>query len=391
MRLIQNLASWSTPIAYLGVAILSFHFALCCPYQRLRSIFLLIFFYFALLSFLASTKLPLAVLASLWAQSMALNMVHIFSISFLEDIPAPWAGKTKFFSLKSICSTYRLWANPQLLQEVTDLSDKSDKKEGRLVFLFLRLSKLFMYYYMHTLVLPIFYQETLEKILPSDVSQPALLSRLGLGVTPREIVMRSYMAVSWVWESMVFLDGANSILSLVFVGSGFDQPGDWPQLFGSLCEARGLRNFWGRFWHKLAMRPYRNYGLTISRNLIRHVCVKSFEKEASDVVVAFVVFFLSGMSHAVVSWRLGMRDWLDLKWFLLNFAACFVERLVLSLIRSIAAKYGVEKDLKTIERSWLGKTVAYGWVFGFFFWSVPLWVYPRYERSFRQAVTKARQ
>lgn len=35
----------------------------------------------------------------------------------------------------------------------------------------------------------------------------------------------------------------------------------------------------------------------------------------SRMLLAFVVFFLSGLSHMAVSWHLGMRDTLDLQWF----------------------------------------------------------------------------
>lgn len=390
MQLLPSLVIWATPIAHLSVAILVFHFALHCPGRRSRLLLFLLFLYFAVLSFLASTNFPFGFLASLWAQSMALNIVHVFSVLFIENKQAPYKGKKDLLSTANICSTYRLWANPQLLPEVKAKPSRSDQQVTRAVFLLLRLAKLGMYYCMYTLVLPIFYDETLGRILPSDVAQPALLARSAWGITPRETVMRSYVAISWVWNSLVFLDGANAALALFFVGIGFDQPDDWPQLFGSLSEARGLRNFWGRFWHKLAMRPYRNCGLVISRTLVRLPCGKLLGRQMSDAVVAFVVFLLSGLSHAAVSWRLGVHDLLDVKWFLLNFAACFIEKLVLSLMRHIAARRGLEREWKMIERSWLGTLVAYGWVFGFFFWSVPLWVYPRYQRVFEQAEKRAR-
>lgn len=385
MLLLQCLVIWMTPIAHLSVAILSFHSALYYQGSRLRSFFFLLYLYFAMLSFLASTRFPLTFLASLWAQSMALNMVHVFSVLFIEEVPAPWMNKSSVLSKRSICSTYRLWANPQLLPAAKPSSDKSDHEVTRPVFLLLRVAKLFLYYFVHKRVFPVVYSETIRQILPSDVAQPALLTRLAWGITPRETVMRSYMAVYWVWDSLVYIDGTNAALALFFVGVGFDQPGDWPQLFGSPGEIRGLRSFWGRFWHKLAMRPYRNCGLVVSNTLNRLPRSEPPERQAADVVVAFVVFFLSGLSHAAVSWRLGMHDWLDVKWFLLNFVACFIEKVFLSLIHCIAVRQGLERELKMIQKSWLAKLVAYGWVFGFFFWSVPLWVYPRYQEAFEQA------
>lgn len=329
--------------------------------------------------------MPVAFLASLWAQSMALNIVHVFSILFIEKIPAPSMGKDHLISARGICSTYRLWANPRLLPAVNAPDDKRDRAIARPVFLLLCLAKVVMYYSLHNWVLPIYYKETIGRILPSDVARPALLIWWDWEITARELVVRSYMAVSWVWDSLVFLDGANAMLAIFFVGVGFDEPGDWPHLFGSLDEACGLRNFWGRYWHKLAMRPYRNCGLIVSKPLKYLPYGKLLERKLSNGVVAFVVFLLSGLSHAAVSWRLGMHDWLDVKWFLLNFTACFVEKLVLSWIRFFMKVCGQEKGFKTIERSWIGKIVGYAWVFIFFFWSVPLWLYPRYDKAFSQA------
>lgn len=385
MQLAQNLMIWATPVAHLGVSILSLHFALHCSHQQARTVLILLHFTFAVLSFMTSTKIPLACLASLWAQSMALNIVHVFSILFIEKIPAPSMGKAHLISARGICSTYRLWANPRLLPAVNAPNDKRDHDTERPVFLFICFSRVVMYYSLHNWVLPFCYKETIRGILPSDVTRPALLTRWDWEITPREIIVRSYMAVSWVWDSLVFLDGANATLAMFFVGVGFDSPGDWPQLFGSFNEACGLRNFWGRYWHKLALRPYRNCGLVASTGLKYLPYGDVLERKLSNGVVAFVVFLLSGLSHAAVAWRLGMHDWLDVKWFLLNFTACFIEKLVLSWTRYIATAYGLEKDFKIIERSFIGKMVGYAWVFIFFFWSVPLWLYPRYDKAFSQA------
>lgn len=376
---------WATPVAHLSVSILSLHFALHCSNQQARTILILLHFTFAVSSFLASTKMPLAFLASLWAQSMALNIVHVFSVLFIEKIPAPSRGKYHVLSIQGICSTYRLWANPRLLPAVDGPDDERDYDVSRPVFLLLCLVKVVTYYSLHNWALPIYYKEIIRSILPSDVTRPALLDRWDLGLAPRDVVVRSYMAVSWVWDSLVFLDGTNATLAMFFVGIGFDHPGDWPQLFGNFHEACGLRNFWGRFWHKLAMRPYRNCGLVVSRALKYLPCGRSLERNLTNGVIAFVVFLLSGLSHAAVSWRLGMHDWLDVKWFLLNFAACFIEKLFVSWIRYFMTACGLEKDLKAIERSWLGKMIGYAWVFTFLFWSVPLWMYPRYEKAFKQA------
>lgn len=381
MAAVMTLISCTIPVFQLCLAIIVFHFALHARSQRYRLVLFLLFLYFAVLSFISSAKLPFAFLISLWAQSTALNIIHTFSILFIEKIEPPSTKKFHLLSTKSLCSTYRVWSNPQLLPQSKAVTKENDSELAISVFLLLRVAKLALYCYIHARVVPLFFLATLKRIWPSDVAQTALLLPRLWKMAPREFVVRSYMAVQWIWESLVFLDGTNSALAVFFVGTGFDQPADWPPLFGSIGNIRGLRSFWSHFWHKLAARPYKNCGLVVVRGL-RCLGVR-VPGRVAGVVVAFVVFLLSGLSHAAVSWRLGMRDWLDVQWFLLNFAACLIETIAVSLLRRYAARVGLARELKAVERSWLGRFVGCGWVFGFFFWSVPLWRYPRIQRAFK--------
>lgn len=314
---------------------------------------------------------------------MTLNIAHIVSLVCVEKWPAPPTGSLAGW--KSIRTTWRLWSNPQLLPAtvITKTTNKKDdiiaeNTEGHdsvSVFLLLRLLKLPLYYYLYTSILPSIFAETIFRLEASDVAETALFIRLG-DVTAREVVVRSYTAVVWIWESLVLLDGANAILAIIAVLSGLDGPGDWPSLFGNPCAACGLRNFWSRFWHRLAVRPYGNFG----RLVAKHIPVGS--KRAQKAVVAFVVFLLSGLSHSAVSWRLGHVDWdIDLRWFMLNFAACSAEVVFVSTLRAIARRLGLARELAMLEVSWLGYLVGYSWVFGFFFWTVPMWRFPRLHRQ----------
>ncbi|KAK7705255.1 hypothetical protein SLS64_008091 [Diaporthe eres] len=180
--------------------------------------------------------------------------------------------------------------------------------------------KLPLYYYLYTSILPSIFAETIFRLDTPDVAETALFTRLG-DITAREVVVRSYTAVVWIWESLVLLDGTNAVLAIIAVLSGLDRPGDWPSLFGNPCAACGLRNFWSRFWHRLAVRSYSQFGRFAA------TCVPVSSKRVQKSVVAFVVFLLSGLSHSAVSWRLGHVDWhIDLQWFMFNFAAENTER-----------------------------------------------------------------
>lgn len=379
------LASCSRPIAHLVLCILVFHLILHTSNHKRRLLLLPLFLLFAVLSFTTCNRFSVIspYLSSLWAQSVALNIVHIFSLVCIEKCAVPQTDSLATWT--SLRETWRLWSNPQLLPPaaVTKATNKKDDKNTKTtaeqdsvpLFLLLRLLKLPIYYYLYTSILPSIFAETIFRLDTSDVAETALLTRLG-DIATREVVVRSYTAVVWIWESLVLLDGTNAVLSIIAVLSGLDRPGDWPSLFGNPCAACGLRNFWSRFWHRLAVRSYGQFG----RLVARYVPVRS--KRAQKSVVAFVVFLLSGLSHSAVSWRLGHVDWhIDLQWFMFNFAACSVELVVVSTARDVARRLGLARELELLERSWLGYLVGYSWMFGFFFWTVPMWRFPRLHRQ----------
>ncbi|KAH8781206.1 hypothetical protein F5883DRAFT_539614 [Diaporthe sp. PMI_573] len=385
MSYLKLFLSCSVPILYLLLAIFSFHFALHNSNHVLRLALLFPFLYFAVYSFIASDRFFIPALTSLWAQSVALNIVHIISLILIENHPAPHHNSVlSLLQPSSLLETWRIWCNPQLLPEARKSVPKTAMQphEPQSVFILLRVAKLLLYYSLHMHILPALFSETILELYAVDVSEPALFSRLA-HVSAREAVVRSYVALSWIWESIVFLDGSNAILSLVGVISGFDSPADWPPMFGNVNEVRGLRSFWARFWHRLASRPYGNVGRTMAFGLGSLLGLgRTFPwAQVQGMLVAFVVFLLSGVSHAAVSWRLGMRDWLDIKWFLVNFMACFIEIYFLSAVQYLAQRASLTTELRALEKSWLGRIIGYSWVFAFFFWSVPMWKFPRMHRE----------
>ncbi|KAI1778603.1 membrane bound O-acyl transferase family-domain-containing protein [Hypoxylon cercidicola] len=283
---------------------------------------------------------------SLWAQSMAPNIVHIASLLFIERWPTPLEDQKNPPWSTSLRATYRLWGNPRLLSEASTSTIKNvEDGDSLAVFLLLRLTKLTQYYLFHTYVIPCFFAETIVEIYPEDVDQTALLTRLS-DVTAREVVVRSWFAIYWIWESVAFLDGANAALASFAVLAGLDREADWPPLFGQPVAACGLLNFWSQFWHQLPSRPYKCFARAVIGSAGSNV-----PTPISRALLAFVVFLLSGLSHMTVSWQLGMRDTLDLQWFLLNFVGCMVERVTLSTVRHLAKRAGCTRELKMIEQS----------------------------------------
>ncbi|KAH9904422.1 membrane bound O-acyl transferase family-domain-containing protein [Xylariomycetidae sp. FL2044] len=373
----MNLANFQIPrgypITYLGLGFLTFHFALHSSKQRVRSLLLPLFILFSGLSFVDSKWfLPYdPSIATLWAQAITLNVVHVFSILIIEKWPPPARNGSSVWYAE-FHATWWVWSNPRRLPRPGN--EKAKKEESQGVFIALRLSKALIYSQISLRVIPAMFRETIVELLPEDVVETALLSRLS-EVTAREAVVRLYVAIYWIWESLLHLEVFNALLTTLFVHSGRDEPSDWPPLFGRLSSACGLRNFWSHFWHQLATPSYTTCGRAVAQAMGLQR-LGPLSSPATGVVVAFVAFLLSGMSHAAVSWKLGMNGWLDMQWFLLNFAGCFWETVVIAVVRRLAKEIGCSGGLAIIERSWLGRLIGYAWTFGFFFWSVPFWKFP---------------
>lgn len=400
MDIIPLLLPCLTPVGLCAISNLGFHFTLHTSSQRMRICLMPLTLYFEVLSFATADNFSAIHpgLAGLWAQCLALNMLHITSLLFIEKVPAPRKETEALLSrwCTSLRTSYHFWSNPRLLPRAKTRDNTKPHRQSVSVFIFLRLVKLVLYYFLHTTVVPILTRKLIGVIHLSDFT-PRKYSLLRLAhpskLSSREVTLRSYMAVSWAWESIVVLDGANAALGLVSVVTGFDSPDDWATLFGNLSHVSGgMRRFWSHFWHPLAVRPYRNYGRLVADAVVYLLFRRASGIRRSSLVAglhgmitALVVFLLSGLSHMAVSWNLGMHDWSDVWWFLLNFAACAVETVILAVLRRVARRAGIVHHLEEIEKSWLGSLVGLAWVSMFFFCSVPLWRYQRMYNSIEAA------
>lgn len=209
-------------------------------------------------------------------------------------------------------------------------------------------------------------------------------------LTARILLLRAAMSVSWVWANFAALETYHAVLSVLFVAVlRLDDPEDWPPLFGSLAEAWTVRRFWGRFWHRIATP-------TLSR--WASFCVKrgwdkprtAFEKTA----VAAGIFVLSGVMHATAAWRTGQKsEGRDVWFFAANFLVVAVEIIV-----SGAYKRAVKgtKLHGVIDRSPFlreaAKALGLVWVFAWFFWAAPRWLYPKTMRMLiKEIVIEARR
>jgi hypothetical protein len=67
-------------------------------------------------------------------------------------------------------------------------------------------------------------------------------------MTHRELQIRFFMSVYWIWIASLMLDFFHVLLSIFFVAVlRIDAPDEWPPLFGSRGQAYSIRRFWTRF------------------------------------------------------------------------------------------------------------------------------------------------
>ena len=375
------------PALYLGLSGLAFAVSLHARKQNQRLALLPLILIPAFLSLSVVRTVSFAPgLSLVWGQALTGYILHTISTLHLKNISPPFPAVPGSKTLRSNASfdfSYfrRIWLNPRLIRtHPTDpASQEQSAKPSRGVFFVLQCSKLLIYYIIQTKVSPALFDEVVVDIIPSDVSQyQQSLWRPLYGFTARECLNVTFITFSSFWTTFVYLDGTNALMAAFFVTIGLDDPEDWPPLFGNLSQAVGLRNFWSRVWHTLPMKPYKSIGDFVGLRVFR--C--SAQSFAHKSIIALVAFGLSGVCHALIDWQRGSPDWhLDIYWFLLNFLGCMGETLFVKMLHYIAWKAGLERDLWTLEESWLGKFLGYIWVCVFFCWTVPMWRFPDIHRQ----------
>ncbi|KAM7189680.1 hypothetical protein V8F33_009928 [Rhypophila sp. PSN 637] len=168
-----------------------------------------------------------------------------------------------------------------------------------------------------------------------------------LPMTRRDLFLRTYMSFAWIWVTYFKLSVAHDILSILFVWIlQWDQPSEWPPLFGSVADAYSLRRFWGVFWHPLhtatlvAYMP--SWRATSSPPQLQpppdHQDGKKPQQKSSannlamapplqKALRALGVFTQSAIIHSVTNWIMTGRSnmTMELRFFLSKFVVCFLE------------------------------------------------------------------
>lgn len=360
----------TVPVAYLATASLAFYVLLNIP-QRTRNLCFPIFLVPAWRAFATFKcfKWP-AALAGIWGLAVLIWIVHIMSLLYIDKIQPLCKGRKQW----DIKAAYKLLFDVRHLSQSPTTSPPviaSISRKASLAFVASRLLKLMVYWlltvHLFTPLIPMIF----GPVEPWEFDRYAqtYFRRLPLfgtrePVTTRETSIRIVFTVRWIWLCFVDVDAAHTFLSIVFVSIlRLDTPEEWPPMFGSPLEAYSLRRYWGRFWHRLVYRPYLGLARMISEKLHCDYLGFRFEK----CCLAFMIFLISGVAHAVVSLQEGnlVEAYDDVAFYCMNFIVITVEEMVI----------GIASPLRRFLPCSCWKVVGFLWVFTFWFWAAPKWAY----------------
>ena len=265
----------------------------------------------------------------------------------------------------SFVDCYKTWNNPRKLPlRLSTLKEAKSDVKSRALFSFNQSMKAVALWAFERFVFQKVFIHALGQVVVADFSSEKEMVFL---LSSHQIQVRAIISVQWIWRAYFFLEFYHSLLAIVFVAIlRFDDPEDWPALFGSPMEAYSVRGFWGQFWHQLTIPTYVYYSQFVSRQLMGIQPGSSLEK----TLTALLIFTISGLSHALVGWSLGdaalSRD-------VLFFEMCFLA----ATWETAISKMKFWNILRGVFSPVLRRVAGMVWVFVFFFCISPLWIYPK--------------
>jgi hypothetical protein len=325
-----------------------------------------------------------------WGSAVFIWTCQSFSVLYLEEHSLVESLDMRSMKRPWYWKSWKTWNNLRLIGTPREERDTPRSFYGsrfRQMFAIVRIAKIAVHYLLGGFVEPLvfpgvsgpFHQNEFDAIRQTYFRR--ILSSAN-PITARETALRAIYTVHWTWKAYTKLDVTHAALSILFViVLRVDQPHEWPPIFGHLRDVSSLRGFWGKFCHRLVVLPYGNIGRCVAEKVLGF----SRGSQLHKLAVAFVIFSISGLMHSAVEYQLtGQCGWdSDIWWFYMNFAASTIESMIWSKVlkRREIARIGSYPRLGLCVRKCLG----YGWIFAFFFWSVPKWQYPKTYCLFAKA------
>lgn len=291
-------------------------------------------------------------------------------------------------SIQSFAEAYRQWNNPRKLHLRPATKPKPHSSDKILAFVLqCGLNMATIYLVDHNIVQPLF-EKIMSQAMLVDFAPESetLLRRLpsmfewGSTLDYEQFSVRVLTSLHWLWHDYQVIETCHSGLAIIFVGVlRFDEPEEWPPLYGSILDASSVRGLWGNYWHRIMTTTYATYAKMFSRVIWGVRAGSTLDK----TLVAFGIFAISGAGHALVNWqRKEIALSRDMLFFLANFAAILFEISAAKVVQACVPRAWYE----TMIRSWQARVLGYCWVCFWLIWIVPRWEYPRIYNSWIEAV-----
>ncbi|KAI0182117.1 membrane bound O-acyl transferase family-domain-containing protein [Hypoxylon sp. FL1284] len=324
-----------------------------------------------------------------------LDIITFFCVPLiLNSIEKPLDFYKRDTRARNLWTGYKLYNNPRMLSVNSHVLEKGPAGDNRNLFFFVafRTFKVAVIFGLKA-ALQIAMEAGFGRLRIIEISpsrEPTMRRLISGQFTTRQLVLRIHTTAYWVLETIAQLELSHLLLAIVFVVLlRFDLPEEWPPLFGHIREAYTLRRFWGRFWHRLISPSVAAWGRVIADKTLR----SRDQTAARNLIVAFLVFTVSGFAHAVVNWRLGEPALdRDILYFWITFLATGSEVVVTKLCARIYSRYPLRMASVGSGRTEIFRRIlGFVWVFGFLVWLTPRLVYAKtYESLMLKAARNSR-
>ncbi|CAI7593038.1 unnamed protein product [Penicillium palitans] len=155
------------------------------------------------------------------------------------------------------------------------------------------------------LVLDIFGVLASKQAMIDQDEESSVFSVIQWDIPGRELIAQAIQTlITWLVVSRILLSFYYRVASIIFVSLG-DSPSNSPPLIGRMADIYTLRNFWGKFWHQLLRLPLTSTSNFLARDVLG-LPTSSFVERYTNV---FIVFFLSGLTHAILDSLRNVSPW----------------------------------------------------------------------------------
>jgi hypothetical protein len=200
--------------------------------------------------------------------------------------------------------------------------------------------------------------------------------RLPASLNGPEMFARTEHFVYWCVLNMYLYEAFHSVFAVLFVGCGFDSPGEWSMsLFGPMREAYSVRRYWGKHWHNYIYESFSSHTKIVTRGWLG----MERGRVLTRLVENTAVFAASGVMHSAVRWVQHPKSgdhWPIAFWYVGQMVPIVIEDVVQGMWRRKKRDMGIKDSM------WLGcveKTIGYAWVVGFNMWSITKYVHTKNE------------